>query len=92
MDGSGGQQEWIDQGLAAAPIKVSIYYEHDADHDDDHGDHGEDDDDDDDDDYDGDIDLHRYQIYIRIGFIPGLLEKHMKRLSDYRGELSARYL
>ena len=57
------------------------------------GDHGEDDDDDDDDDdYDGDIDLHRYQIYIRIGFIPGLLEKHMKRLSDYRGELSARYL
>ena len=47
MDGSGGQQEWIDQGLAAAPIKVSFYYEHDAGHDDDHGDHGEDDDDDD---------------------------------------------
>ena len=45
MDGSGGQQEWIDQGLAAAPIKVTFYHEHDADHDDVHGDHGDDDDD-----------------------------------------------
>ena len=58
------------------------------------GDDGEDDDDDEHE-YgadDGDIDHHSNQIDIRIDFIPGLLEKHMKRLSDYRGELSARYL
>merc|ERR1719234_2358309 len=27
MDGTGGQQEWIDQGLAAAPIKIQKLYE-----------------------------------------------------------------